>query len=96
MKSDCIEHLHLHLQSQRAAYLREPFPGLEQRLDRLRRLGELVAEHGEAFVDLAERLFLDRQVSLIQRVGGPLRFCQFDAHPAAQRHQRHPGLRATG
>ena len=51
MKSDCIEHLHLHLQSQRAAYLREPFPGLEQRLDRLRRLGELVAEHGEAFVD---------------------------------------------
>jgi coniferyl-aldehyde dehydrogenase len=51
MKSDLTEHLHLHLQAQRAAFLREPYPGLAQRKDRLQRLRALVAEHLEGFAN---------------------------------------------
>ncbi|MBN8503624.1 MAG: coniferyl aldehyde dehydrogenase [Burkholderiales bacterium] len=60
MKSDTLEHLHLHLQGQRAAYLREPFPTLAQRRDRLQRLRRLVAEHGEAFIEAVSADFGQR------------------------------------
>jgi coniferyl-aldehyde dehydrogenase len=42
-------HLHLHLETQRAAFRRDPFPSLAQRRDRIQRLRALLAEHGEAF-----------------------------------------------
>lgn len=60
MKSDTLEHLHLHLQAQRAAALREPFPTLAQRRDRLQRLRQLVAEHGEAFIEAVSADFGQR------------------------------------
>lgn len=50
MNRDLHEHLGLHLQTQRAAYLRDPYPTLKQRMDRLERLRDMVAEHGEAWV----------------------------------------------
>jgi len=44
-------HLHLHLETQRAAARRDPFPTRAQRLDRLQRLRSLVTEHGDAFIE---------------------------------------------
>lgn len=44
-------HLHLHLETQRAAYRREPFPSLAQRRERIQRLRALLAEHGDAFAE---------------------------------------------
>ncbi|MFN4115362.1 MAG: coniferyl-aldehyde dehydrogenase, partial [Inhella sp.] len=44
-------HLHLHLETQRAAFRRDPFPSLAQRRERIQRLRALLAEHGDAFAE---------------------------------------------
>jgi coniferyl-aldehyde dehydrogenase len=48
MQSHMTEQLHLHLQTQRVAFRREPYPTVAVRRDRLQRLRALVDEHGEA------------------------------------------------
>ncbi|MFN7695832.1 MAG: coniferyl aldehyde dehydrogenase [Burkholderiales bacterium] len=56
MQSHPTEQLHLHLQTQRVAFRREPYPTAAVRRDRLERLRALVDEHGEA---LAKAISLD-------------------------------------
>jgi coniferyl-aldehyde dehydrogenase len=57
MPSYSTDQLCVHLETQRAAFLRDPFPSAAVRCDRIERLRALVAEHGEAFVEAISQDF---------------------------------------